>query len=48
MGIFTERDYARKIALLGRTSAATQVRDVMTPMCFTCACTRPVSSACSS
>mgnify|MGYP003413965320 CR=1 FL=1 len=31
VGIVTERDYARKIALLGRTSAATQVRDVMTP-----------------
>ena len=29
-GIVTERDYARKIALLGRTSAATLVRDVMT------------------
>ena len=29
-GILTERDYARKIALLGRTSALTQVCDVMT------------------
>ena len=26
----TERDYARKIALLGRTSALTLVRDLMT------------------
>lgn len=30
VGIVTERDYARKIALLGRTSAVTLVRDVMT------------------
>ncbi len=30
IGIVTERDYARKIALKGLTSALTQVRDVMT------------------
>jgi CBS domain-containing protein len=30
VGIVTERDYARKIALKGLTSAMTKVRDVMT------------------
>lgn len=29
-GIFTERDYARKIILLGRSSADTVIKDVMT------------------
>lgn len=31
VGILTERDYARKVALAGRTSKDSPVRDIMTP-----------------
>lgn len=31
LGIFTERDYARKVEVRGRTSTDTPIREVMTP-----------------
>lgn len=34
-GIFTERDYARKIILLGKSSKDTQIKDVMTKKLIT-------------
>lgn len=37
VGIFTERDYLRRIALQGRTSRETAVRDVMTSTLVTVA-----------
>jgi len=34
-GIFSERDYTRKIALAGKSSKDTLVRDIMTARCIT-------------
>ena len=43
VGILTERDYARKVALVGRASKDSPVRSIMTA---SCARSRSVSRAC--
>jgi CBS domain-containing protein len=42
VGIFTERDYARKVALRGRNSKDTRIRDVMTQNLLTISPTQDV------
>lgn len=42
LGIFTERDYARKVALQGRSSRATAVAELMSQEVLTIAPTRTV------
>lgn len=37
VGVISERDYMRKVALMGRASQTTEVRDIMTPNPFTVA-----------
>jgi CBS domain-containing protein len=45
VGIVSERDYARKVVLHGRSSASTAVRDIMTSPVFTVTATDTVDHA---
>jgi CBS domain-containing protein len=43
VGILTERDYARRVVLLGRSSRDSAIRDVMTPHVVCVAPERPIN-----
>ncbi|HXC58702.1 MAG TPA: CBS domain-containing protein [Steroidobacteraceae bacterium] len=45
VGIVSERDYARKVILLGRSSATTAVRDIMSSPVFTIGAEETVDDA---
>ena len=44
VGIVTERDYARKVIVMGRSSGDTRVADIMTADVLTTSCDRTVNS----
>ena len=44
LGIVTERDYARKVIIKGRSSKTTRVSEIMTTGVFTSSCSETVNS----